>query len=450
MPARQTNARFAFSGADGKRILFASRTICVTVIAGSAIASGSYPVACLEPDLSHRPNRHSLAVVVALGVTQIIGYGTLYYSFSILAPGMAVDLGVSREAVFGTFSAALLAGGLAAPFTGGWMDRYGAARMMALGSVLCALLLTLCAWAPSLWFFVGAVILAQVATGLVTYQAAFAALVEHAPHNATRNITYLTLMAGFASSIFWPITTTLAAHFDWRTIYLIFAGLNLAICLPVHLALMGGRARRAALVSHEEAPRPPVAGVIVPEDRRRAMILVSLAFALSGFALSSLLVHMVPMLGALGLGAAAVTISALFGPSQVASRLVNMIFGERLPPTGLAMVSTALIALGGVLLAITDGNFAGAVVFALCVGMGSGIGSIAQGSVPLHLFGSEGYGAITGQMTAARLVASAAAPAVFAFGMERLGIPVSLLLNAALGALGMIGFALVGRGAKRG
>ncbi|HWU61871.1 MAG TPA: arsenite efflux MFS transporter ArsK [Ensifer sp.] len=392
--------------------------------------------------------RHSLAIVLALGLTQIIGYGTLYYSFSILAPGMAKDVGLSREAVFGTFSAALLAGGFAAPFTGGWLDRFGAARMMALGSVLCALLLALCAWSPTAWFFVGAVILAQVATGLVTYQAAFAALVEHAPQSATRNITYLTLMAGFASSIFWPITTTLAAHFDWRTIYLIFAGLNLVVCLPVHFVLAGNRARRAAVVSSETL-RPPVVGVLAPEERRRAMIVVSLAFALAGFSLSSLLVHMVPMLGALGLGAAAVTVSALFGPSQVASRFVNMIFGERLPPTGLAMISAALIALGGVVLALTDGNLAGAVVFALCTGMGSGIGSIAQGSVPLYLFGSEGYGAITGRMTAVRLVASAAAPAVFAFGMERLGIPVSLLFNAALGALGMIGFALVWRGLKR-
>ncbi len=420
----------------------------MTVQGRSAIACPTIILPALETALLQRLSSSSLAIVAALGLTQIIGYGTLYYSFSILAPGMATDVGMSREAVFGTFSAALLAGGLAAPFTGGWLDRFGAARMMALGSVLCALLLALCAWSPTAWFFVGAVILAQVATGLVTYQAAFAALVEHAPQNATRNITYLTLMAGFASSIFWPITTTLAAHFDWRTIYLIFAGLNLLVCLPVHLALAGGRARRALVSS--ETPRPPVVGLLAPEDRLRAMIVVSLAFAFSGFALSSLLVHMVPMLGALGLGTAAVTVSALFGPSQVASRLVNMIFGERLPATGLAVISAALIALGGVVLAVTDGNLAGAVVFALCAGMGSGIGSIAQGSVPLYLFGSEGYGAITGRMTAARLVASAAAPAVFALGMERLGIPASLLLNAALGALGMIGFALVGRGAKRG
>ena len=392
--------------------------------------------------------RQSLAVVAALGLTQIIGYGTLYYSFSILAPGMATDVGLSREAVFGTFSAALLAGGLAAPFMGSWMDRFGAARMMALGSGLCSALLVACAWSPTAWFYIAAVIATQVACGLVTYQAAFAALVAYAPQSASRNITYLTLIAGFASSVFWPITTTLAAHFGWREIYLIFAGLNLILCLPAHLALARGGAGKGSLRSGP-ASHPPVEGVIAPDERRRAMVVVSIAFALSGFALSSLLIHMVPMLGALGLGAAAVTVSALFGPSQVASRLVNMIFGARLSPIGLAMVSTALIAVGGVVLAITDGNLTGAVVFALCTGMGSGIGSIAQGAVPLYLFGSQGYGAIAGKMTSARLVASAAAPAVFAFAMERLGIPVSLLFNAGLGAFGMIGFALIGRRARR-
>lgn len=404
--------------------------------------------------MSHAENRRSLAIVAALGLTQIIGYGTLYYSFSILAPGMAQDVGLSREAVFGTFSVALLGGGLAAPFMGRWMDRFGAGRIMVLGSALCAFLLLACAWSPTAWFFVGAVIFTQMASGLVTYQAAFAALVTHAPQTATRNITYLTLIAGFASSIFWPITTGLTAHFDWREIYLIFAGLNLSLCLPVHLMLVrGGQARGAEPISGASGAgggAVPVAGVVPAQERPRAMVMVSIAFALSGFALSSLLVHMVPMLGALGLGTAAVTVSALFGPAQVASRLINMVFGESLPPTGLAMLSAALIALGGVVLAITDGNLAGAVAFAICAGMGSGIGSIAQGSVPLHLFGSQGYGAIAGRMTAARLVASAAAPAVFALAMERLGVPVALLFNALLGALSLIGFVLVGRGRKAG
>jgi predicted MFS family arabinose efflux permease len=393
---------------------------------------------------------HPFAVVAGLGLTQIIGYGTLYYSFSILAPGMALDLGLSREEVFSIFSVALLVGGLAAPFTGHWLDRVGAARMMAAGSGISALVLALCAASPKTWAYVAAVMAIQIVSGMVQYQAAFAALVERDPRSATRNITYLTLIAGFASSVFWPVTVALSGHLDWRQIYFVFAGLNLFVCLPVHLLLVSGSAgeRRQAAFRHETYS--PVAGVLPVHARRGGMVILSIAFALTGFALSSLLTHLVPMLGALGLGAAAVTTGALFGPAQVASRVVNMVFGERLPPTALAMLSAALIALGGIVLASSNGHVAGAVLFVLFLGLGSGIGSIAQGSVPLYLFGSEGYGAISGRMTAARLVAGAAAPALFAFGMDRLGIPVSLTVNAALGALGMIGFAWVGRAARRG
>lgn len=389
------------------------------------------------------------AAVATLGLTQIVGYGTLFYSFSILAPDMARDLGLSSEEIFTIFSVALLAAGLTAPLLGGWMDRFGAARMMTIGSALAALTLALCAWSPAPPFFVAGIVAIQVASGLVQYQAAFATLVERAPHGASRSITYLTLIAGFASTAFWPITTMLASTLDWRQVYLVFAGLNLLLCLPAHAAL----ARKTTIDEVEQASTEPahsaVVGVVAPEERRRAMILVLVAFALSGFALSSVLIHMVPIFGALGLGAAAVTIGSVFGPAQVASRVVNMIFGDNLPPTWLAMLSSALISLGGITLAVSGGSLAGAFVFAIAAGLGSGVGSIAQGAVPLYLFGSKGYGAVAGKITSARLVAGAAAPALFAIGIERLGIPTALVLNSALGAFSILGFALVMRNHTR-
>lgn len=391
--------------------------------------------------------RTSFAIIAALGFTQIVGYGTLYYSFSILAPDMARDLGITKEEVFSVFSVALLAGGLTAPVIGLWMDRFGAARTMVAGSALSALVLAICAWSSATPFFVGGVVAMQVVAGLALYQAAFATLVERSPQTATRNITSLTLIAGFASTIFWPITTMMAANMDWRQVYFIFAGLNLVTCLPVHAIL--ARRRPDVTGGFSAAPiRPQITGILTPENRKRAMTLVSGAFALSGFALSSVLTHMVPMLGGLGLGTAAVTIGSLFGPAQVISRVASMIFGERLPPTGLAILSVSLVATGGLVLALSGGSFAGAMVFALATGLGSGIGSIAQGSLPLYLFGSQGYGAITGRITAARLVAAAAAPALFAVAMERIGIPNALLLNSGLGALGIAFFWFVARTAR--
>jgi MFS family permease len=379
-----------------------------------------------------------VAVVLALGLTQVIGYGTLYYSFSILAPDMARDLGWPLEHVFAVFSASLLVGGIAAPLLGRWMDRFGAATLMAIGSAIAALTLALCAWSPSMIVFTLSLIMLEIASGMVQYQAAFAALVEIRPRSAARSITYLTLLAGFASTLFWPITTGLHAYFSWREIYLIYAGLNLVLCLPLH-AWMTRHRRTSRNLDQAQGP-VPVIGALAQSQRRRGFYLVAAAFALQGFTLSAVLVHMVPMLTAIGFGATAVMVGALFGPAQVASRLVNMLFGSGLTPPALATLSAILIVGAVVVLQLSGTWFPGAVAFAVMLGLGSGINSIAQGSLPLWLFGSEGYGALTGRMAAVRLIAGAAAPFAFSFLVSGIGIGGTLAINAGLGTLGIIAF----------
>lgn len=387
-------------------------------------------------------NRVHAGVVSALGLTQIIGYGTLYYSFSILAPGMAADLGLTLAEVFGVFSASLFIGGLSATYIGRQMDRIGAATIMTIGSVLAALTLAICAWSPSIAVFAVAIILLEISSGMVQYQAAFAALVESDPRSASRSITYLTLIGGFASTIFWPISAALSGYLSWREIYFVFAGLNLFLCMPLHYWIMRV-GKTAANGDPAVRTRETVVGTIAPHARRRGMVLVSFAFALLGFTLAAILAHMVPMLGSIGLGAAAVVIGSLFGPAQVLSRLINMIFGKSLSPPALAVLSAVLIVLGVLILLATGNWLPGAVAFAICLGLGSGINSIAQGSLPLYLFGSDGYGAVTGKMAAARLAVGAGAPFVFAAAMENIGLDFALLANACLGAISIAAFVAV-------
>ncbi len=398
--------------------------------------------------MSVRENRIHAGLVSALGLTQIIGYGTLYYSFSILAPGMAKDLGISLEQVFGVFSISLFVGGLSAPLIGKQMDKIGAATVLTAGSVLSAVTLALCAWSPSVVVFALAIILLEVSSGMVQYQAAFAALVESDPKSASRSITYLTLIGGFASSIFWPISAALMDYLSWREIYLVFAALNLFLCMPLHLWMM--RKRKAANAGGIKQPREHVVGAVPAEKRRGAMVVVSAAFAILGFTLASILAHMVPMLGTLGLGTAAVIIGSLFGPAQVLSRLINMVLGTRLSPPVLAVISAALMVIGITILGVTGNSLAGAVAFAICLGLGSGINSIAQGSLPLYLFGSDGYGAVTGKMAAARLATGAAAPFVFATSMAQFGIGLALFATAAIGVIGMGAFISVAVSTKAG
>ncbi len=405
-------------------------------------------------------DRHLAVTVWGLGVTQIVGYGTLYYSFSILAPEMARDFSWSLEWVYGALSAALLAGGLAAPLTGRCIDRYDAGRVMTAGSVAAALSLAACALAPERTSFFMALLALQVASGLVQYNAAFALLVQVAPNRAQRSITHLTLIAGFASTLFWPLTTLLHEHLSWRAVYFAFAAANLLICLPIHwrLSLLSRRSLTAAAkpvateaaVEEADVPVPPemplrVEGSLPLGLRPKGFVLMAAGFTLMSFVLSALLVHMVPMLGAIGLGALAVLVGTVFGPAQVLARFVNMIFGAGMPPARLAIVSAFSLSLAIVVLLASAPWLAGAVVFALLFGAGSGLNSIVQGTLPLTLFGSDGYGVLVGRITGIRLVVAAAAPFVFAFISEKFGVHAALAATAMVGAGSVIAFMLVAR-----
>lgn len=384
------------------------------------------------------------AVIWGLGLTQIIGYGTLYYSFSILAPEMARDLDWTQEWVFGVFSGALLIGGLAAPTIGRRIDRHGAGSMMAVGSLVAAFSLVICALAPGRPLFVAGLIVMEIASAFVLYSAAFAALVQITPGTAQRSITHLTLIAGFASTLFWPITTALHEHLTWREVYLAFAVLHLVICLPIHFWLARAmNADRKGDATGRTKAVTAIKGSVASWDRRKAFALMVLGFALQGFVLSALLVHMVPLLTTVGLGASAVLVGTLFGPSQVFSRFINMLAGRGLSQLVLAVISAALLVVGLAALLLSAPWFYGAVAFAILFGLGSGLTSIVQGSLPLALFGSEGYGALLGRISAIRLIVSSLAPFVFSMMMARVGTWSALSVCIVLGIGAAAAFASI-------
>ncbi|MBO9654729.1 MAG: arsenite efflux MFS transporter ArsK [Agrobacterium tumefaciens] len=388
------------------------------------------------------PERVPVIAILLLGITQNIGYGTLYYSFSILAPDMASHFALSPEWIFAALSAALLIGGLTAPWLGRLFDLLGAGRVMTMGSAVAAAALMACAYAPNSASYVAALIAVEVAANLVQYGAAFALLVQLQPQAASRSITYLTLIAGFASTLFWPITTALHAHMSWQQVYLVFAGLNLLLCLPIH-AWLARNASRYRATGRQAAAR--IEGALPAARRKLGFLLMVSGFSLMSLVSSAVLVHMVPLLSGLGLGATAAVVGTLFGPSQVASRLINMVLGRNVKATHLALIAAGLIPAGVVILLLTAPSVPGAMLFAVIFGMGNGLLSIVSGSLPLYLFGSDGYGQLQGKTMAARLILSALAPFVLALAMSGVGITASLAITAALGGLAIIVFGQVAR-----
>jgi MFS family permease len=378
-------------------------------------------------------------IVLALALTQIIGYGTLYYSFGILAPHMATSFGLTEEWLFAALSASLLVCGLVSPFAGRLADRFGAARMMTAGSLVAALALAFCAAAPEAISFSAGLLVGEIATCFIFYAMAFTVLVQAGGSSAQRSITHLTLIAGFASTMFWPLIGYLQHQLDWRQIYWGFAALNLLVCVPVH-ALLARHVRRAGPTMQQALPEAAAPAMVRPEEAKRVFILLVLSFALLSFVMSAILVHMVPMLGDLGLGGAGVWATALFGPAQVASRLLNLQFGRGLSQPMLGAISAAAMPAGLLVLALTAPLPAGAAVFAMLFGIGTGLSSIVSGTLPLVLFGAEGYGRRQGSLGSARLAVSALAPFAFSVLATMVGARPALWLFIAAGAASTLAF----------
>lgn len=377
-----------------------------------------------------------LGLILALGATQVAGYGALYYAFAVLAPEMTKSFGWAPEWTYGAFAAGLLAGGMAAPFSGQLIDRYGTRAIMSLGAILAAGSLYGLSQAREPVGFYGAMIVLEIVSTLVLYDAAFTALTQAYGTGARRAISKLTLIGGFASTLFWPLTTALLSVYDWRAIYQIYAIGYVALCLPLHLVLLPARGGPKAVAAQADRSNDAPVAYLVGEARTRAFVLLALAFSLQGFVMSAMSVHMLTMLQGLGLSAAlAVGIGAMVGPSQVTGRLVEMLFGTDLEPTTTAWVSATLMPIGFALLLVSGTTATLAGLFAIAYGVSMGLSSIVRGTVPLRLFGPTGYGAMLGKLSAPGLAIRAAAPVAFAVMVERAGLlPSTILLIVLSGA----------------
>lgn len=381
-----------------------------------------------------------------LGITQILGYGTVYYSFAVLAGDIAAEFGWPVSRIFGAFSLALLVGGFTAPLAGRLIDRHGAGAVMAAGSLATTVALAATAWAPGPIAFAAGLIAVEAASTLILYDAAFAALVQACGPHARSRITQLTLIAGFSSTIFWPFTTWLHGSLGWREVLLVFAALNLLVCLPLHLLIARMPPMRDEPREAGAAPAPAWIGEApMAALGRRVFALIALGFALSGFLLSAVLTQMLPMLTALGLGTSALLVSTLFGPAQVLVRFASIGLGRRRHPLVVTIFGMAMLPLAATILALSAPAAAGAALFAVLLGFGSGLKSIVQGTLPLALFGSAAYGTRLGTLALARQFLAAAAPFALAWMMESFGPRAALLALVGVGCLGLMAFLEVAR-----
>jgi MFS family permease len=368
-------------------------------------------------------------VISGLGITQIIGWGTTYYALGALSPDIGADRGWSKPLIFGAFSAALLLSGILSRATGRAIDEYGGRRMMALGSILAMAGCLILAFAVNPWIYIAGWLVLGPAMRLTLYDAAFPSLAQAAGPRSRRAISYLTLYGGLASTVFWPASHFLSEHIGWRNAFLVYAALHLLVCLPIHLAVLVNRPLETAADMAPDDRYLTRATPLAGSDRTWAMTAFAAVIALNGIVFSAVSAHVVPLFEALGyMPAIAVTLAALIGPSQVASRIGDIAAGHLIKVMTLGLIASGL--LPAALAFFAGGGFAlwAALAFAILYGMSNGLMTITKGVVPLALFGREGYGLILGTIVAPQLVLNALSPTLFAIVLDQIGPRQGLLL----------------------
>ncbi|MDQ0315895.1 MFS transporter [Amorphus orientalis] len=362
--------------------------------------------------------------VISLGTAQTLAWGSTYYLPAILAGPMAADLGLSTGWVFAAFSATLILSALVGPAAGRRIDTHGGRDVLALSNLVFAAGLCLLAAAnePVLLFAGWIVIGIGMAGGL--YEAAFSTLTGIYGRSARGAITGITLIAGLASTICWPISAYLDAELGWRTTCLIWAAAHILIGLPLNRFLVPAGGTRAR--PHTPDERTPAAAVPTI-----ALALLAFVFAATWFSSTAMAAHLPTLLRDAGASpAAAIAAASLIGPAQVAGRLLEFACLRRFHPLSSAKIAATAHPIGVACL-LTFGAPV-AMLFTALHGAGNGILTIAKGTLPLAVFGPNGYGFRQGLLMVPARFAQAAAPFAFALLVERYGVE-ALLLTAFLG-----------------
>jgi hypothetical protein len=382
------------------------------------------------------PDRRT--VITALGISQILAWGTSFYFPAVFAQPIVRDTGWSLGFVVGGTSLGLLVAGLISPQVGRLIGHHGGRPVLLASSLFYAAGLSGVGLAPALPIYLAAWVLIGVGMGTGLYDAVFATLGRLYGSAARRPITNLTLFGGFSSTICWPLSAFMIEHTGWRSACLIYAGLHLLVSLPLQMAVVQPAAQRAAATTARntdtQSNDPPRL-----TDETAIFALLAMVLSLAAGVGSIVVVHFLLFLQAKGVDyAVAVSLGTLFGPAQVGARVVERLFGTRYHPIWTMIGSCILMAAG---LLMLSGGFPILMLTVLLYGAGYGISWIGRGTLPLALFGPVRFPRLMGKLAFPSLIVQALAPSAGALLIEASGADATL---AVLTVVALINVVLIG------
>ena len=360
-----------------------------------------------QPAGGDQHTRHGRHLVAALAITQTIGYGTLYYAFAVFLTPVAADLGTSPTTVTGAFTASVLTSAVLAVPIGRWLDRHGGRALMAAGSAIGVLLLL--AWANV--HTVAQLYLVQIGIGAVAaaslYETAFAVVIAwFTPERRSTALLALTVVAGFASTIFLPLTGWLVDRHGWRTALLVLAAVH-ATTVPLHALLV----RRPAHHTVTRTGQPAGVGAVRAALTDRGFWLLATGFTAHTAAVTTFTVHLVAALVTWGHPPAfAATIAGLLGVLSVAGRLITTGLQRRFRTTTITATVFGVQATAALLLPVLGANMVGAIGTVIGFGIGFGVATIAKPVLLAQRYDTRRYATLAGVLVIPMTLAKATAP----------------------------------------
>ncbi len=380
----------------------------------------------------------STRLVIRLGLTQIIGWGSGFYLPAILAVPISLSLGIATESFFWAFTISLLVSGLLGPRVGKAIDRHGGRRVLPIGTISFALGLSLLALSTNFPMLVVGWILIGIGGSMGNYDAAFATAVNFFAEKSNKVIAGITVFAGFSSTIAWPLSTLMLEQFGWREAVWLWVILHLVVNLPLHLTIPKSEMREVTDLTG------PIRKLVRNRFRFDILVVIfAVMFALEGFIVSSVNTTLPFLLSELGATSAIALLAAtILGPSQVMARVLLVALDRWMTPMWVAFISIVAHPIG-VLLVLLFGTDA-LIPFVILHGIGVGLNPFIRGSLPLLFFGADHYGQRQGYIMMLSKIVSALSPTLLTLLVLSdpiLGIQITGLLGVlALALLGVLAF----------
>mgnify|MGYP003630353324 FL=1 len=345
--------------------------------------------------------------VAALGLSQLVSWGTLYYSFPLIAETMVNDMGWSRGDIYGAATLGLLAAVLAAYPIGAMIDHGHGRKLMGGATIAASLAFVVWSYIETMPALYAVIITLGMLQSALSYEPAFAVTVRQLGVLQSRSaITAITLWAGFSSTLFVPLLQFMLDSLGWRDALLGLAVINTVIAAPLYLWAI----RPVNLTSEKTHPISSTRkSRIRPILCSPRFYLLTASFCAYMALFSGFTYHIYPLLIALTWDTQSVVLAiALIGPAQVAARMLILLFKE-ITIVRLGLLAGMTFPLAIVLLKAPPSIFTLAIVCTL-YGAANGIFTIVRGMAVPELLSHHNYGKINGIMLIPMSLARAAAP----------------------------------------